>query len=295
MLTDSNVPEDDHAEWDVGTAYTTGDNCIVIGTTHKIYEALVDVTGGDSPEVDVLNTVPKWLEISATNRWKAFDTIVGSQTSQATSITFEITPGVIVDSFAFLNMDCVSIQVVSTDPVDGEVYNETIDMLSTVITGGSGIYDWYTYFFSSYFKKVDAVRFDLPPFLDTVLSITITYPGGTVLCGGIIMGVQSYLGATQYSPTIGIHDYSVKQTDDYGTVTIVERAYSKKMTAEVLIESSSISDVQSILASYRSTLLVWVGAENMPALIVYGFYKDFSILISYPTFAIMSLEIEGLT
>ncbi|MBU1436231.1 MAG: carbohydrate-binding protein, partial [Gammaproteobacteria bacterium] len=64
-LTASNVPETDYDEWLIGTAYTAGDNCIVIGTTHKIYEALVDVTGGDSPEIDVLNDVPKWLEISA--------------------------------------------------------------------------------------------------------------------------------------------------------------------------------------------------------------------------------------
>jgi len=295
MLTASNVPETDHAEWAIGTAFTAGDNCIVIGTTHKIYEALVDVTGGDSPEIDVTNAVPKWLEISATNRWKAFDEKVGSQTSQAISVTFEITPGVVVDSFAFLNMDCVTIQLVSTDPLAGEVYNKTIDMLSTVITGSSGIYDWYTYFFSTNFRITDVVRFDLPPYLNTVLAITITNTGGTVLCGGIVMGVQTYLGATQYSPSIGIHDYSVKQADQFGVLTIVERAFSKKMTAEILVESVSISDVQNILALYRTTLIVWAGAEDIPALIVYGFYRDFSILISYPTFAICSLDIEGLT
>lgn len=295
MLTASNVPETDYDEWAVGTAYTAGDNCIVIGTTHKIYEALVDVTGGDSPEIDVTNAVPKWLEISATNRWKAFDVRVGTQTSQATSVTFEITPGVIVDSIAFLNMDCVTAQVVSTDPVEGEVYNETIDMLSTVITGSSGIYDWYTYFFSTNFRVTDAVRFDLPPYLNTVLSITITYTGGTVKVGGVVMGVQTFLGKTQYHPSIGIHDYSIKQADAFGVLTVVTRAFSKKMTAEIMVESVSISDVQAILASYRTTLIVWVGADDVPALIVYGFYKDFNILIPYPAFAICSLEIEGLT
>ena len=295
MLTASNVAETDHAEWLVGTAYTDGDNCIVIGTTHKIYEALVDVTGGDSPEVDVLNAVPKWLEVSATNRWKAFDTKVGSQTSQATSITFEITPGVVVDSIAFLGMSCVTAQIVSTDPVVGEVYNTTIDMLSTVITGGAGVYDWYTYFFSTEFLLTDAVKFDLPPYLNTVLAITITYTGGTAKCGGIVMGVQTNLGATQYSPSIGIRDYSIKQADDFGVLTVVERAFSKKMSAEIQIEAVSISDVQAILASYRTTMLVWVGDEDIPALIVYGFYKDFEILISYIDYAICSLDIEGLT
>ncbi len=295
MLTASNVSEDDYQVWLVGTSFTEGDKCIVIGTTHKIYEALVNVTGGDSPEVDVTNDVPKWLEISATNRWKAFDEKVGSQTSQATTITFEITPGEIIDSLAFLNMDCVTIQVVSTDPVEGEVYNETIDMLSTIVTGSSGIYDWYTYFFSSSYKVTDAVILDLPPYMDTVLSITITYTGGTVKCGGIVMGIHTDLGSTQYSPSIGIHDYSIKEVDAFGVWSVTERAFSKKLECEILVESVSISDVQNILASYRSTLIVWIAVDDSPALIVYGFYKDFSILISYPTFAICSLDIEGLT
>lgn len=295
MLTASNVTEDDYAEWLVGTAFTAGDNCIVIGTTHKIYEALVDVTGGSSPEIDVLAAVPKWLEVSATNRWKAFDTKVGSQTSKATSITFEITPGVIADSIAFLNMDCATIQVVSTDPVDGEVYNETIDMLSTVITGSSGIYDWYTYFFSTNFRVTDVVKFDLPPYLNTVLTITITNTGGTAKCGGIVMGVQTNLGETLFSPTIGIRDYSIKQADAFGVLTVVERAFSKRMSAEILVAGVSTSDVQNILASYRTTLLVWVGDEDIPALIVYGFYRDFNILISYIDYSICSLDIEGLT
>ncbi len=298
MVTASNVPETDGTagEWGVGVPYTDGDTVRVTTTdVNKVYEALVDVTGGDSPEDDVLNAVPKWLEISATNRWKAFDEKVGSQTSQATSITYTIEPGVIVDSFAFLNMNASTVQVVSTDPIDGEVYNETIDMISTVITGESGIYDWYTYFFSTNFPLTDVVRFNLPPYLNTVLTITITLTGGTALCGGIILGVSTFLGNTQYSPSIGIRDYSVKQADQFGIQTLVQRSFAKIMTADILIESASISDVQNILASYRAELIVYVGADDIPALIVYGFYKDFNIVIGYPSFAICSIDIEGLT
>ena len=67
------------------------------------------------------------------------------------------------------------------------------------------------------------------------------------------------------------------------------------MSAEILVAAVSTSDVQNILASYRTTLLVWVGDEDIPALIVYGFYKDFNILISYIDYSICSLDIEGLT
>lgn len=66
MLTASNVPETDYAAWSIGSPFLAGEHCIVV-STHKIYEALVNVTGGSSPEVDVLAAVPKWLEIGATN------------------------------------------------------------------------------------------------------------------------------------------------------------------------------------------------------------------------------------
>jgi len=262
---------------------------------HKIYESLAAGNQGNYPPLDVLATIPKWLEVGPTNRWKAFDVKVGSQTSQADTITYQITPGEVFDSIAFLNLNAVTAQIVLTDPVEGVVYNRIIDLISTAITGSSGIYDWYSYFFSSDLKITDVVKFDLPPYLNAVMDITITHTGDMASIGGIVFGVQATLGATQYSPTIGIRDYSVKVQDDFGIWSVTQRAFSKTMSCDILVESVSIANVQDLLALYRSTLLVWVGAESYPSTIIYGFYKDFSITISYPAFAICSIEVEGLT
>lgn len=294
MLTSTNVPEADHPVYAAGTTYAAGNRVIVIAT-HRIYESLVGSNIGNYPPTDVLLPTPKWVEVSPTNRWGAFDSRVGTQTSQAVSITYKITPGQVVDAMTVLNLDAVTIRIVSTDPVEGVVYDKTIDLISTVITGSSRIYDWYSYFFSSDFKRVDVVFLDLPPYLNAVLDITIAFAGGTAKVGGIVFGVQSNLGVTQYSPSVGIQDYSVKTKDVFGVWSVTERAFSKKMSCNVKIETASIADVQYLLASYRTTLLVWIGSENYASLIVYGFYKDFNIVIGYPTFAICSLEIEGLT
>jgi hypothetical protein len=297
-LTASNVAETDgtDGEWSVATAYHDGDTVrVTTSGVHKVYECLVNVTGGSSPEVDVLAAVPKWLEVSATNRWKAFDTKVGSQTTNATSITYTITPAEIVDSMAFLNLDAGTVRLVSTDPVGGVVYDHIEDLQSTVITGTEGIYDWYSYFFSTLFKKTDIVFMDIPPYLNTVFTITITYTGGTAKVGAIVMGVQSVLGTTLYAPSIGLIDYSIKEADTFGIYSITQRAFSKRLECDMKIDSVSIADVQNILALYRSTAIVWVGSDDKAYMIIYGFYKDFSITISYPTFAICSLQIEGLT
>ena len=90
MLTSSTIPETDGTagEWAVGTPYTDGQTVRVTTTgVHKIYECLTNVTGGSSPEVDVLAAVPKWLEVSATNRWKMFDAVIGTQSIATLSTT----------------------------------------------------------------------------------------------------------------------------------------------------------------------------------------------------------------
>ncbi len=123
MLLSTNIPETDYAEWDVGHAYTALDYCIV-AAQHKIYRALVNVTGGSSPEIDVLAATPKWQEISATNRWKPFDAIVGTKGSKATSATWVLKPG-LIDSVAVLNTESTEIQIVLADQDTDLITNGT--------------------------------------------------------------------------------------------------------------------------------------------------------------------------
>lgn len=293
ILTACDVAETDYTAWSVSTAYTAGDRCIVTTSgVHKIYEALVSVTGGSSPEVDVLATVPKWLEISATNRWKVFDNKVGTQSSKATSMKYTFTPGSRIDSIALLNLSATSVQIVITDPVDGEVYNETTNL----IADDSVVYDWYTYFMEpTGTLKTDFVATDFPIYASSVIEITITYTGGTAKVGAIILGRKFELGGLNYSPSIGITDYSTKDTDSFGNYTITERAYSKKMSCDCTVKNIYIDEILRQLSLLRATLLVWVGADDYSCMIIYGFYKDFSIVIQYDDYSLCSLEIEGLT
>jgi hypothetical protein len=52
-----------------------------------------------------------------------------------------------------------------------------------------------------------------------------------------------------------------------------------------------------MLASYRATVILYIGADEdiYPEMIMLGFYRDFNIVISYPDYAICSIEVEGLT
>jgi len=256
---------------------------------HKIYESLVSANTGNYPPTDVLETVPKWLEISATNRWKAFDTSIGSQAINADTITYRITPGEIIDSIAFLNINAATVRVVQTDPIDGVIFDETITLID------DDIIDWYTYFYTGFTTVTDISIQNLLPYRNSYIDITLTYTDETVAVGAIIIGFAALIGATQYNPSVGITDYSVKTVDPFGKFTITERAFSDTMSCDVLIETGKISSIKNLLAGYRATLLVWIGSDEYSSTIIYGFYRDFSIVISYPAYAICSIDVEGMT
>ena len=262
---------------------------------HKIYESLAAANLSNYPPTDVLVVVPKWVEVSATNRWKIFDQVVGTQTEKATSFTYRLTPGQVINAIAFINMDCAEITITQTDPVEGIVYSATKSMIVTVITGAAIVTDWYTYFFSSGLKVLDYVDFNIPPYLNSYFDITVSYPLGTAKAGVIILGMQTIIGTTRYSPSVGIQDYSIKTQDAWGNYTITQRAFSKRLSASLRMPNESVSEIQRILALYRATPVVWVASNLYSALIVYGFYKDFNIVIPYPNYADCSIEIEGLT
>jgi hypothetical protein len=304
MLTASNVAETDYSAWASDTTYTAAQRCIVTTGVHEIYESLAGGNLNHDPVTDLAsppdptksNIGTYWKRVSATNRWKCFDNKVGSQTAQATSITYQITPGEVFDSIAFINLDAVTVRIKLTDPSDGVVYDQTVDLQTTVITGTTTVMDWYTYFFSSIVKITDFVKFDIPPYLNGVLDITITYTGGAAKVGGIIPGLQTNFGTVMADPkpSFGTRDYSKKTADDYGVYSIIPGPFSKWLNCTVMTPNVSIDEVERVLALYRSTPIVIVGSETIASMIMFGIIKDHTASAGL-NYSFIVIEIEGLT
>jgi hypothetical protein len=236
--------------------------------THKIYESLVGSNLSYYPPIDINQTTPKWLEVSSTNKWKALDGKTTSQTEQVSPIVYTITPGVAFNSVALLNVAATSVTIA----VDSPAYSQTVS------TGAT-----------------DIVKTDLAGGVASVLTITITNSAGLSKVGEIIVGNYFSLGTFKPAPTVGIISYSRKEQDAFGDWTIIPRSYSKKMSCAVHIATTSVDSVFNLLAGYRDTPLVWIGSTSYSSTILYGYYKDFSIVLSIPGVVICNLEIEGLT
>jgi hypothetical protein len=285
MLISSTVPETDHAEWAAGTTYTAGQKVIRL-TTHKVYEALTSTTG-DTPET----SPTKWLDLGATNRWKAFDQKVGTATTQAGSIEWVIVPGQTVGSVGLLELVAESVRVRVSDAIDGIVYDRTQSLTGAITSA-----DWFTYFFEPVSRRPFALFSDLPSYRDPTITITVSgLAGETVKCGVCLLGQwHEFANAVRCGASAGIVDYSKKTADDFGNVQITERAFSKRASWQMLIANNDIDKLQRTLASLRATPALYIGSDRFDATLVYGFYRDFEITIEYYTHSECSIELEGL-
>ena len=285
MLSSSTVPENDHPAWSVGTAYVTG-NRVILASTHRRYEALAASTG-----VNPSSDPTKWLDLGPTNRWAMFDARVGTATTRTASLQAVLAPGA-VDAVALIDTDAEGATVTLT--VDGvTAYTRT----QSFNLGGNAIDNWFSWFFEPIGRRSSLLFLDVPVYANGVVSVTVIRdnPADTVSCGTLLMGRQFSIGDTEHGVDIGIIDYSRKETDQFGVISVVERAYAKRMTARVVMQTDAVDDVHRNLAALRATPVLWIGSETFESLTVFGFYKEFSIDLAYPTVSYCSLTIEGLT
>lgn len=282
VLISSTVPETDYPAWSAAWSYAVGDR-VIRTTTHKVYEAIVAGAHAGLPE----NTPARWVAVGSTNRWRMLDSEVGSVTSAPGSLLVVLAPGY-ATALALLEVDAQSITVEVRDPASTLTYTTTRSPDTTVLLS------WYDYFFTDPVARSEIVFPGL--YIGAGYTVAVTLTGATVECGALVVGEATDLGATEYGATLGIVDYSRKETDEFGVVTITKRKYAKRLTAKLAFERERTNRVFRTLAALRSTPCVYVTADALDyePLTVFGFYKDFRIDVAYPTHNYCTLDIEGL-
>lgn len=288
ILTASNVPENDYAQWSSVTTYSVGQRVIVL-STHKIYESLIGSNLNNNPVTD---DGTKWLDLGATNRWRAFDKKIGNKVTQLNSIQYTLSdPASNITSVALFGLVGISANVtVVSDSV--EVFNQTYSL-----TDNRDIIDWYTYFFEEQLQLEEVLFLNIPPYLGSSVTITITAATGTnAQVGQIVLGFLSDLGLTNYGTAVSIEDFSRKETDAFGNFVVVERAFSRLADFDVQFETANTRRLQQTLAQYRATPIVYIGNPDASyATIIYGFYRRFDLTLETPSLSFGAIEVEGLT
>lgn len=286
MLVSSSVPETDYAAWSSGTTYALGAR-VILTSTHKIYESLQATNLNHDP----VTSPTWWIEVSATNRWKVFDTSNSTQTAQATSISYRVTPSVAITSFAALNLtNATSIRIRLVDATYGTVYDKTTDL-----TAVQPEPEWWSWFFGLRVTPELSLATDLPAYPTADLFIDLT--GGASLAVGVFLfGQARQVGlGVNLGANIGIQDYSRKETNEFGDTVLVQRAFSKRASFDMLLEKADVDPTASFFTSVRAIPCLWIGHKDYESLVVFGIYKDFQITIAYATYSDCTLDLEGLT
>lgn len=285
-VANTNVPEADYAAWSSGTTYALNDR-VILTSTHKIYQSLQ----AGNLNKDPATQATWWIAVSPTNRWSVFDTSVSTQTKQSTHIKYQFTPGQTVNALAALNLTgATSIVVKVTSASLGVVYDKTFDV-SPVPASSS----WWDWFFGVKRSQTQKVLTDLPSYPDATITFDL-YGGADLAIGVLLVGQQRAFGAgIKYGAKVGIQDYSGKETNTFGDTVLMKRAFAKRADFELMIESGEVDSLQNFLADVRAVPCLWIASSAYESTVVFGFYKTFDILISYPTQSDCSLQIEGLT
>lgn len=272
--------------YSAATTYAIG---AVVRYNNRLYESLQATNLNHQPDT----SATWWLDIGVDNLHASFDNSVSTSSSALTTMTIVFKPGAI-DSIALINMNAATAKITLTNPLVGTVYSRIAGL------SGAEVFDWYQYFFYDPLdRRTQLIFTDVPKVNDGLVTIRLEGSlGELITIGQVLLGVINTIGDTQYGVTSGIIDYSIKDTDEFGNTSFVERAFSKRISANVFVNNPNLNRAQRLLQSVRATPCVWIASDSgvyEESLIVFGFYRSFSIDISYPSYALCNIEIEGLT
>ena len=285
----SSSATEEYEVWVSGKTFAKGGRVVF---SEIVYESLLDGNLGKQPD-----THPNdWLAAGASNKMSMFDLQVNTQTKAQETLTVKFAPGKPFDAVAFLNLVGKHANLTVRDGVGGQVvYTADTDLDNNSLK----VINWYTYFFEDFDFRSEVIFQNIPPYSTGVVEITLSSgTGEPVAIGSTSVGTITDLGSTQYGLSFGIRDFSVKEfNSDFGTVKFVERAFSKRMNANLLIANERLNYITNVLQSLRAVPTLYIGTDCDPkytVTAVFGFVKDWNVEIPYYNHSLISVEINGL-
>lgn len=290
-ITSSTIAEPDttvgEAIWVSAASYTIGDRVIRTGT-HKVYEALSTHTGRTAlPENDGVY----WFEVGPTNKWAMFDLLRNtSSIIPSGGFTTSVSLGARSDAIGIIGAEIPDITIsVSSVSGGGVVYGpKTYTRVDPTISG------YYEYALAPLEFRNNILLFNIPPFMDAVITISSTSAGSI---SGIVLGLSEYVGYTLKGGKNDALNFSNITKDAYGNTTLVPRRSVPKTSQSVVVKKSDLSKVISLRSLLNATPALWSGLNDhtesyFDALLILGIYKELTLTISSPEFVSCTLELE---
>lgn len=247
------------------TATYAVDDIVTDLANHQLYQSVIAANKGKA-----LTDTTGWLPLGATNCRKMFDKAVNSRTVAPDSITVTVTPGEVVNTLTLLNVAGASVTVVQSE----SGYNRTRSLVT------HDVMNWYDWFYQEPLWVGDTVFDDIPPYINSSLTVTIDSPGNQAAVGGWFLGKAKFIGWTNWGLTAGFLSYSGSETDKFGNTKLVPRDGAKKMNFEVSIPPGYETEVYRFLAAADNVEMVAIASTLYPLTLSYGYLGQWEVPLS---------------
>lgn len=284
---EANFSEDETA-WDSSATYNYADE---VRDGHYIYK----YAGEDGTNTDLKpseDNTKKWVKIRPTNYFAMLDNKSSTQTINSEKIDIKLSVNN-YDSISLIELDAVTVEIELTDLNTNKiVYSEIIDLNNTF-----DIVDFTSYCFSEFNYKNSIYR-KLPFYTNAKLHIVINNPSLYAKCGRLVLGRSFYIGEVLYDVNLGLESYSRKITDEFGNTTLTHINAVNEDNYEILIPTQKIPVLKNKAKELDAIPLLFVGDENdytnTEHLLNFGFWEDFSMVMSDTEKATINLTIKGI-
>lgn len=161
--------------------------------------------------------------------------------------------------------------------------------------------DWYASIYSEPVYRRDVATSTIPPYPSQSITVTLISPG-TGEIGNLAFGLSKDIGKAEYSARTGTRDFSVKEVDDFGGITLTERGYAKRGNFTVSLKERRSDAVKTLIDQARATPMLWLMApDDVEATgmqwkergIFYGTPKNWDFQFWQPEDDKFDLEVEG--
>jgi hypothetical protein len=302
-LIDTNIEEDfGVTEWST-SAVVTGD-IRYVEATHKRYEAVSDHSDRFPP--DHLGT--DWIELGATNLFRAFDLTTQSQTlADATDLQFTFQCNTLVTALAFFNLSGSHLRITVSppgagdwdddEPTDDDDFEPQTDFVEYEfeLIDTTPLIDWFEYFFTETETLTQVFVWPVPGFPGATIDVEIVgAPRAAV--GEIAAGQLISLGTTVTNGRLSFEDFSRVESDFDGGLTVIRRGAADITEFPFSFPGFDAPRVRSVVKDLRATPAVFMMSEEGDQLgfFTYGFVRTFNATATDRNAYFASLEVRSL-
>lgn len=276
--------------YNAGTAYAIG---ATASANYRVYMSLTAANTGNAvpilPETENTN----WIDVGPTNRWAMFDLTRNTQTVKDGTLTVVFAPG----------------ERINTIGLDGMV-GDTLTITCTSVYGGGTVYgpvvvdlidrdviDHYDYCYAPFATRPAHVVFDVPPYSDVIVTVTLSSTTGNVKIGSLVVGTYIYLGDLEQGATNDGKNFSTVTRDLYGTATLVQRRTLPITRQRLILPFAYVDRALAARTLLNATPALWTGMNHASSnwfgmLQIMGIYTAFEIDANSPQHAVVNLALE---